>query len=153
MDLLQIEKINLLVKSAIELQTFLEADDLAYVNSIIERNLLILKKYHLEKLVITNATKTEIGLLNSTIKKTVYGAYFNKLKKQNKKVFLEFQERCINLFLDEQFKSKYILYCRSCDKYRQSPLEKAIKDSLLNHIQIEFYNQNKDFINKLEFKP
>lgn len=142
MDLLEIERINLLIDCSKKLKDLLiNENEINFINNLIKENTDIINKYHNKSLIVTNVTKTEIGLLKSAIKKLVLAYYTGNY------LIEELKKRCDNLILDDDFKSKYYLYSRNVNKAFPNSLEKALRNSLHTFIITEFYNQNKKYIN------
>ena len=156
MNPLEIQRRILIIQASESLLALLkDTEEISFVKNLINSNKNIVDSYNKQNLTITNITPTENGIYKSAIKKVVLGYYFNKLNldeyeyESNEKLREKFKLRCDFLVLDEDFKSKYILYSRTCNKYYPNSLEKALKQSLHEIIISEFYKQNKKFINQL----
>jgi len=85
MELIEIEQHKLIINNCKKLLNVSFENDIDYLTNIINKSKNIINKYNNENLTIVDVTKKESGLWNSTIKKLVYGKYYNPIiKKINK---------------------------------------------------------------------
>lgn len=81
MELIEIEQHKLIVKNCKELIKVSLENDIDYLQNIINKSKNIIDNYNNENLTIVDVTKKESGLWKSTIKKVVYGKYYNPIIK------------------------------------------------------------------------
>jgi len=79
MELIEIEQHKLIVQNCKELLRVSLQNDVDYLRNIIEKSTNIIDKFNNENLTIVDVSKTEIGSWTSTIKKVVYGKYYNAI--------------------------------------------------------------------------
>ena len=82
MEAIEIEQHKLIVKNCKELLKVSLENDIDYLRNIINKSKNIIDNYNNENLTIVDVTKKEIGLWKSTIKKLVYGRYYNSIIKK-----------------------------------------------------------------------
>lgn len=141
MDIIDIEKHKLIVSKTKELLILLNGSDFDFVKLINEKSSRIINNYNNENLTIVDASKTELGIFNSNIKKMVYANYLNPYIK-NIKPPVDYSEKfeeyaCIEHYVPYTYDdgsielyynvSKFCLKCKNEYEKRLIPYENYIK--------------------------
>lgn len=133
------------------------------IKNLIKNSKNEINNFNSKELTVVDASKSELGLFKSAVKKIIYGKFLNVIiSKINKddyneddyyykkdEIRNEFKNACNKTFFEKDLINKYILLSRKIENiYFQTPLEKALKETLHLQIITEFQNQNIKLINK-----
>jgi hypothetical protein len=82
MEAIEIEQHKLIIKNGNELLKVLLLCDVDFLQNIISKSKNIIDNYNNSNLTIVDVSKQETGIWKSTIKKVVYGKYYNSIIKK-----------------------------------------------------------------------
>ena len=117
---------KLIVEKCNDLLKVLQIEDKDIINAIMNNSKLQIEKYNQENSTIVDATKTEIGLFNSMVKRIIEGRYINPLVKSIIKpkdedhfdYLCDLEEMQVIKYVDyeDEFYYDFNLFCDSCRK-------------------------------------
>jgi len=157
MDLLEVERLKLVVLKSKELLSVLSGEcESGVISNLLNRTEQIINYFNKQNLTVTDITEKEKGIFKSVIKKVCLGYFFNKSQQGDleydfkEKIRDDIKKRCDNLILEDDIIFKYTLFSRQCNKYYPNPLEKALLNTLHSIIINEFTKQNEEFLINLK---